>query len=233
MSRLPDVPGVLRPEEIEETAASIADLQLPDGMIPWFPDGHCDPWNHVETAMALDVAGFHLEAERAYEWLAESQRPDGAWHNYYWPDGSVEEDKLDTNVCAYVATGVWHHWRSTWERAFLDNLWPTVEQALDFVLAQRRPVGPPSPLVELAEALGEGSRQQERGEDLHAREGDPQLLEEHVEAVAQLLPVRDVVELPGVLLGLGRNVVGVGHRDDGFPAGGRPIPEDVSARSAG
>ena len=28
-------------------------------MIPWFPGGHCDPWNHVETAMALDVAGLH------------------------------------------------------------------------------------------------------------------------------------------------------------------------------
>ena len=28
-------------------------------MIPWFPGGHCDPWNHVETTMALDVAGFH------------------------------------------------------------------------------------------------------------------------------------------------------------------------------
>ena len=28
-------------------------------MIPWFPGGHCDPWNHVESAMALDVAGLH------------------------------------------------------------------------------------------------------------------------------------------------------------------------------
>ena len=48
-------------------------------MIPWFPDGHCDPWNHVETAMALDVAGLHAEAERAYEWLADTQRADGGW----------------------------------------------------------------------------------------------------------------------------------------------------------
>jgi hypothetical protein len=91
--------------------------------------------------MALDVAGLHDEAERAYHWLADTQRPDGSWHNYYWPDGSVEEDKLDTNVCAYVATGAWHHWRCTWERAFLDDIWPTVERALLFVLQQRRADG--------------------------------------------------------------------------------------------
>ena len=31
----------------------IAEVQRPDGMIPWFEGGHCDPWNHVESAMAL------------------------------------------------------------------------------------------------------------------------------------------------------------------------------------
>ncbi len=138
MSAIPDIPGVLSADEVVESAASIAALQLPTGMIPWFSGGHCDPWNHVETAMALDVAGFHDHAERAYEWLVDIQRPDGSWWNYYLPDGSVEEAKLDTNVCAYVATGVWHHWLCTWDRAFVDHLWPTVERALDWVLSLRR-----------------------------------------------------------------------------------------------
>ena len=31
----------------------------PTGMIPWFPGGHADPWNHVEAAMALDLGGPH------------------------------------------------------------------------------------------------------------------------------------------------------------------------------
>ena len=111
-------------------------------MIPWFVGGHCDPWNHVESAMALDVAGPPRPRPRtAYEWLADIQLPNGAWHNYYWPDGSVEEPKLDTNVCAYIATGVWHHWRCTWDRAFLDHLWPAVERALDWVLSLRRTDG--------------------------------------------------------------------------------------------
>ncbi|MET0143249.1 MAG: prenyltransferase [Ilumatobacteraceae bacterium] len=141
MTNLPDLPGVLSADEVSETAEHLASLQQPCGMIPWYPDGHCDPWNHVESAMALDVAGFHHQAEDAYEWLAAVQRIDGAWHNYYWPDGSIEEPKLDTNVCAYIATGVWHHWRCTWDRGFLDHLWPTVERALDWVLSLRRPDG--------------------------------------------------------------------------------------------
>ncbi len=138
MSRLPDLPGVLSADEVVQTAESIAALQLPTGMIPWFPGGHCDPWNHVETAMALDVAGLHTEAELAYEWLVDIQLPDGSWWNYYLPDGSVEEAKLDTNVCAYIATGVWHHWLCTWDRAFVDHLWPTVQRSLDWVLSMRR-----------------------------------------------------------------------------------------------
>ena len=141
MTTLPDLPGVLSAEEVAVSADHLASLQVATGMIPWFPGGHCDPWNHVEAAMALDVAGLHGEAEDAYEWLADVQRPDGAWHNYYWPDGSVEEAKLDTNVCAYVATGVYHHWRCTWDRAFLDHLWPTVERAMEFVLSLRRADG--------------------------------------------------------------------------------------------
>jgi hypothetical protein len=115
--------------------------KLDTGMIPWFPGGHCDPWNHVETTMALDIAGFHAAAERGYEWLVDIQRDDGSWWNYYLPDGSVEEDKLDTNVCAYIATGVWHHWLCTWDRAFVDHLWPTVQRALDWVLSMRREDG--------------------------------------------------------------------------------------------
>jgi hypothetical protein len=141
VSATPDLPGVLSAAEVEQSAASIAALQLPTGMIPWFIGGHCDPWNHVETAMALDVAGLHPQAERAYEWLVDIQRPDGSWWNYYLPDGTVEEAKLDTNVCAYVATGVWHHWLCTWDRAFVDHLWPTVERAMEWVLGMRKADG--------------------------------------------------------------------------------------------
>jgi hypothetical protein len=141
MARLPDLPGVITADEVAQTGEHIASLQIATGMIPWFVGGHCDPWNHVETAMALDVAGLHTHAERAYEWLVDIQHEDGSWWNYYLPDGSVEEPKLDSNVCAYVATGVWHHYLCTWDRAFVDHLWPTVRNALDWVLSMRRDDG--------------------------------------------------------------------------------------------
>ena len=64
---------IITTDELVATAKTITALQLPNGMIPWFPNGHCDPWNHVETAMALDVMGMHDEARRAYAWLADIQ----------------------------------------------------------------------------------------------------------------------------------------------------------------
>ena len=140
MPSTPEVTGVLTAADVAATADTIAALQLPSGMIPWFTGGHCDPWNHVETAMALDVAGRRAEAERAYQWLADQQRTDGSWHAYYAASG-VEDHKLDTNVIAYVACGVWHHWLLTRDRGFLEAMWPVVERAIDFVLELQTPRG--------------------------------------------------------------------------------------------
>jgi hypothetical protein len=138
---VPEIAGVLSAEEVCRSAKHLIRLQRPSGMIPWFAGGHCDPWNHVETAMALDVAGYHAEAQAAYRWLADVQLPNGAWHNYYSYDGSVEDAKLDTNVVAYIATGVWHHWLCTKSRPDVEALWPAVERALRWALGQRRDDG--------------------------------------------------------------------------------------------
>ena len=134
------VPGLATTAEIQETIDGIVEWQLPSGMIPWVPGGHADAWNHVEAAMALDLGGHTAAAERAYQWLVDLQRPDGAWHQYYLAD-RVEEHKLDTNVCAYVAAGVWHRWLLTADRGFVETMWPTVERAVDFVLDLQTPRG--------------------------------------------------------------------------------------------
>jgi hypothetical protein len=138
---LPDLDGVLTADEAAATADSIVRLQLPCGMIPWYRGGHCDPWNHVETAMALSLTGHIGAAERAYEWLLDTQRRDGSWSNYYVADAHgdvvVEDGKLDTNVCAYVATGLWHHWLITGDIGFVEHLWPTVRRAVDWVLTMQ------------------------------------------------------------------------------------------------
>ena len=133
--------GVLTGADVAATTDSIAAVQLGDGMIPWFPGGHADPWNHVEAAMALDVGGRRGEAEAAYAWLAATQRPDGAWHQYYLPGARVKERTLDANVSAYVATGVWHHFLATADMGFLETMWPVVERAMGFVLDLQTPGG--------------------------------------------------------------------------------------------
>jgi hypothetical protein len=130
----------LCPSEVAATADWIASIQLPSGMIPWFPGGHADPWNHIETAMALVLAGRRREAERAFDWLVASQHADGSWCMYYLAEG-VEEPRRDPNVCAYVATGVWWHYLVTGDVAMLEEMWPVVERAVEFVLRLQQPRG--------------------------------------------------------------------------------------------
>ena len=137
---VPMVDGLLTRADADRTAETIAARQLPSGMIPRFDGGVADPWNHVEAAMALAVAGRRREAEAAYEWLARIQRPDGSWHQYYTADG-VDQDKLDANTIAYIATGVWHHWLRFGDAGFLAETWPVAQRALDFVLGLQTPRG--------------------------------------------------------------------------------------------
>ncbi len=129
----PSVEGLLSADDLARTAQSIAELQLSDGMIQWYPGGHADPWNHVEAAMGLATCGFVDEAERAYQWLFDIQRPDGSWHNYYTANG-IEDSKLDSNCIAYIAVGVWHQFLVTEDRGYLETAWPAVEAAIEFVL---------------------------------------------------------------------------------------------------
>jgi hypothetical protein len=137
---IPSVPGILTEADVAATADSIAALQLPTGMIEWFPGGHADPWNHIEAAMALDLGGRRADAERAYQWLVDTQRPDGSWHHYYLAD-RIEDPKFDANVIAYVAAGVWHHWLLTRDQGFIESMWPVVERATEWVLELQTPRG--------------------------------------------------------------------------------------------
>ncbi|MFI0910902.1 prenyltransferase [Streptomyces abikoensis] len=137
------LPGVLTAEEAAGTVAGIAAVQRPDGAIPWFTGHHLDPWDHVEAAMALDAAGERSRAEAAYRWLADHQNPDGSWYAAY-ADGDAArpaDRSRETNFVAYVAVGVWHHYLSTGDDAFLDRMWPTVFAAVEFVLRLQQPGG--------------------------------------------------------------------------------------------
>lgn len=130
----------MTPEQIAETAASIAAMQEPDGAIPWTTGEHTDAWNHVEGAMALVVGGQLAAAEAAYDWCARTQRPDGSWPMKL-VGGTVEDASTETNMAAYVAVGVLHHWVIRQDRDFLERMWPVVRRALDLVVGLQLPFG--------------------------------------------------------------------------------------------
>ncbi len=139
--RTPSVPGVLTAEQVADTAAAIAAVQRPDGCVPWAAtDPRADVWNHVEAAMALLAGGQVASAERAYDWALGSQRADGSWPARFG-DGTVHDAGTDTNTCAYLAVGVWHHWLVRADRGFVEGCWPAVRRALDLVTALQLPFG--------------------------------------------------------------------------------------------
>ena len=129
----------------------ILEIQAPDGAIPWFEQGPWDAWNHVESAMALCVMGQIDAAARAYDYLVENQRSDGAWFGEYGnalpmvDRDYISREKapavLDTNFCAYPVVGIAHYLKVTGDRARVEAWWPMVKRALDFVIGLQRPDG--------------------------------------------------------------------------------------------
>jgi hypothetical protein len=137
---IPAVAGVLSSAQVAQTAASIASMQEADGAVPWTVGEHVDVWNHVEAAMAMMVAGQVEAAEKAYEWCRRQQRHDGSWP-MKTVAGEVEDASGETNMSAYLAVGVWHHWMLRRDLAFVERMWPVVRRGLDFVVAMQLPFG--------------------------------------------------------------------------------------------
>lgn len=121
-------------DELLRTAAWVAAHQRADGAIPWFRGRKLDPWDHIQSTMALNVGGFVEEAKAAFRFLANTQGADGAW-----PAASnctsVIDSTRETNHAAYLATGLWHFQCASPDVDFLAEMWPTLERAIEFVLA--------------------------------------------------------------------------------------------------
>jgi hypothetical protein len=133
-------PELLTPAEVAASGAAIASVQEPDGAIPWTVGGHADVWNHVEAAMALLVAGRLEEVDRAWWWVRHTQRADGSWPMKV-VGGVVEDASGESNMTAYVAVGLWHHWLVRRELGFVAAHWPVVRRALDMVCRLQLPFG--------------------------------------------------------------------------------------------
>ena len=85
----------------------ILKVQNQDGSIPWEENKKLDPWDHIEAAMGLSVAGKKEEAESAFLWLKTNQLSDGSWYSEYLMSSPVTK-RRESNFSAYIATGLWH-----------------------------------------------------------------------------------------------------------------------------
>lgn len=130
------------PIDIAATAAFVASVQKKSGEIPWSVGGKTDPWDHVESAMGLDVAGLSEAAESAYTWSAQTQNADGSWWSEYRRGLPAPDAHKDANMTAYIAVGVYHHFLVTGDSAFLDRMWTCVQKAVDYVIGLQTPQGP-------------------------------------------------------------------------------------------
>jgi hypothetical protein len=131
---------ILTQAQVEQTAATIAAVQEPSGAIPWSRGEHTDVWNHLESAMALMVGGQREAAQRAFAWVRDTQRADGSWPMKIVA-GEVEDHSGESNMSAYLAVALWHHWLVARDEAFVRDLWPTVRRALDWVVSLQLPFG--------------------------------------------------------------------------------------------
>lgn len=122
------------PDLFLETADYIASVQLESGAIPWFKGHLLDPWDHVEAAMGLSIAGHHENARNALEWMVKIQEKDGGFWPAYEGNHPLDTSRKESHHAAYLATGLWHHYLITKNLDLLTRLWPNLEAAMEFTL---------------------------------------------------------------------------------------------------
>ena len=104
------------------------------GGIAWEPNGKVDPWDHVESIMALNLLDFKEEALKGFDWLISSQEQDGSWYSEYQGEKITNLNK-ETNFCAYISSGALHHFLNFKELSFLEKIWPTLKKSIEFVIS--------------------------------------------------------------------------------------------------
>ena len=130
----------IKPVDVAKIAEFIVAMQKESGEIPWSVGGKTDPWDHIESAMGMSIAGFYAEAERAYQWLANNQLADGSWWSET-KDGKIINSTKETNFAAYIAVGVFHHYLITKNIEFLNYMWNSVSRGIQYAINLQAPDG--------------------------------------------------------------------------------------------
>ena len=118
----------------------ILSVQITDGSIPWELEEKLDPWDHIEAAMGLSIAGKKEASERAFLWLKDNQLMDGSWYAEYLKSIPAT-NRRETNFSAYIATGLWHYYLIFEDKDFIEHMLPTLTNAIDFVLSMQTEAG--------------------------------------------------------------------------------------------
>jgi hypothetical protein len=126
--------------ELQATLQWLIARQKASGEIPWADGAKMDPWDHVHSAMGLAAMGEHDAAHHAYRFMVETQDPNGGWAAQR-RGGKVTRSTQESNHAAYFASGVWHQYVCTQDRAFLREMWPSLERSVEFVLSMQLPSG--------------------------------------------------------------------------------------------
>jgi len=87
------------------------------------------------TAMAMDAAGHHAEADKYFRWLAGVQYADGSFGTTYdtWTGQHVSFVEPELDSVGIFLMGCYRHWQMTGDTTFRDAVWPQVQKAANFV----------------------------------------------------------------------------------------------------
>ncbi len=125
---------------IASVVGQILKLQQPSGEIPWHEGGKTDPWDLVESAMGLNIAGHANSARRALEWLVRHQNSDGSWFSAYM-NGIPQDRTREAHMACYLAVGLFHAYLVTRDRSWLADFRDPMEKGVDYALGLQATTG--------------------------------------------------------------------------------------------
>jgi GH15 family glucan-1,4-alpha-glucosidase len=89
------------------------------------------------TAIALDASGHFAEAELYWRWMASAQTSDGSWKTTYdvWDGTYLSFVEPEYDSVGQFIYGVYRHYEATGDSTFANDLWPAVQAAANWILA--------------------------------------------------------------------------------------------------
>ena len=87
------------------------------------------------TALSMDAAGHHAEADKYFRWLAGIQSADGSFGTTYdeWTGQFINFVQPENDSIGLFVVGALRHYTATGDASFLAAMWPAVQKAANFI----------------------------------------------------------------------------------------------------